>query len=166
MLPFKRRKIKFFTNFEEDTKLVKVSIWWFLKSWRMANFVRSFLNEKVAKGDASGPHDLNAKQTRYLKAIHVHIKKKKEKGKNFVKKISSCLAFFILCWFLVHFLNWMNPLSSYNLQKHSHFIYLCMYLLFLPFRTKIVRILKKYFMKKYECSFRTDWEYSFTHCIF
>ena len=62
----------------------------------MANFVRSFLNEKVAKGDASGPHDLNAKQTRYLKAIHVHIKKK-EKGKNFVKKISSCLAFFILC---------------------------------------------------------------------
>ena len=54
----------------------------------MANFVRSFLNEKVAKGDASGPHDLNAKQTRYLKAIHVHIKKKE--GKKFVKKISSC----------------------------------------------------------------------------
>ena len=51
----------------------------------MANFVRSFLNEKVAKGDASGPHDLNAKQTRYLKAIHVHIKKKWEGKKSLWK---------------------------------------------------------------------------------
>ena len=60
----------------------------------MANFVRSFLNEKVAKGDASGPHDLNAKQTRYLKAIHVHIIKKKREGKKLCEKNKLVLGIF------------------------------------------------------------------------